>query len=126
MYNDRVLEAFAHPKNVGVIEDADGVGVVGNATCGDIMKITLKIADNKITDAKFQTYGCTAAIATSSTATEMVKGMTLEEALQVTNAKIAEYLEGLPPQKIHCSMLAEEAIHAAIADYRSKGEKSKA
>lgn len=120
MYNDKVLEAFAHPKNVGVIEDADGVGVVGNATCGDIMKITLKIKDNIITDAKFQTYGCTAAIATSSTATEMVKGMTLEQALQVTNAKIVEYLEGLPPQKIHCSMLAEEAIHAAIEDYRSR------
>lgn len=120
MYNDKVLEAFAHPKNVGVIENADGVGVVGNATCGDIMKITLKIEGDIITDAKFQTYGCTAAIATSTTATEMIKGMTLEQALQVTNAKIVEYLEGLPPQKIHCSMLAEEAIHAAIEDYRSK------
>lgn len=120
MYNQKVLDVFAHPKNVGVIEDADGVGMVGNPTCGDIMKITLKIENDVIVDAKFQTFGCTAAIATSSTATEMVKGMTLEQAEKLTNAQVVEYLEGLPPQKIHCSVLAEEAIKKAIEDYRAK------
>ncbi|MCM1042911.1 MAG: Fe-S cluster assembly scaffold protein NifU [Corallococcus sp.] len=120
MYNEKVLEAFAHPKNVGIIEHADGEGVVGNATCGDIMKITLKIENDIIVDAKFQTFGCTAAIATSSTATEMIKGMTLDDALKVTNAKVVEALEGLPPQKMHCSVLAEEAIKKAIEDYLSK------
>lgn len=124
MYNQKVLEVFAHPKNVGVIENADGEGMVGNPTCGDIMKITLKIDENEvITDAKFQTYGCTAAIATSSTATEMIKGKTVEEALKLTNAEVVEYLEGLPPQKIHCSVLAEEAIKKAIEDYKSKKNK---
>ena len=120
MYNEKVMQAFANPKNVGVIENADGEGMVGNAACGDIMKITIKVEDNVIVDAKFQTFGCTAAIATSSTATEMVKGMTLEQALQLTNAKVVEELEGLPPQKIHCSVLAEEAIKKAIEDYYSK------
>ena len=123
MYNEKVMEAFSHPKNVGEIENPDGFGKVGNATCGDIMQITLKIEDERIVDAKFKTFGCAAAIATSSTATEMVKGMTLDEALQLTNSKVVEELEGLPPQKIHCSVLAEEAIKAAIEDYRSKNNK---
>lgn len=120
MYNQKVLDAFANPQNVGVIENADGEGMVGNATCGDIMKITLKIENDVIVDAKFQTFGCAAAIATSSTATQMIIGLTVDEALQVTNAKVVEYLEGLPPQKIHCSVLAEEAIKKAIEDYRAK------
>ncbi|MEG1527766.1 MAG: iron-sulfur cluster assembly scaffold protein [Clostridia bacterium] len=125
MYNDKVLEVFAHPKNVGVIDNADAIGTVGNATCGDIMSISLKIDNDIITDAKFQTYGCTAAIATSSVATEMVKGMTLDQALDLKNASIVEYLEGLPPQKIHCSVLAEEAIKTAIAQYREKNSTAK-
>ena len=120
MYNQKVLDAFANPQNVGVIENPDGEGTVGNATCGDIMKITLRIENDVIVDAKFQTFGCAAAIATSSTATQMVIGMTVDEALQVTNAKVVEALEGLPPQKIHCSVLAEEAIKKAIEDYRAK------
>ena len=120
MYNDKVKEAFANPKNVGFIENADGVGKVGNAACGDIMEISLKIEDDRIVDAKFRTFGCAAAIATSSTATEMVKGMTLDEALNLTNAEVVEELEGLPPQKIHCSVLAEEAIKEAIKDYYNK------
>ena len=120
MYNEKVREAFANPKNVGFIEDADGVGKVGNATCGDIMEISLKIKDDVIVDAKFRTFGCAAAIATSSTATEMVKGMTIDEALKLTNSQVVKELEGLPPQKIHCSVLAEEAIKEAINDYRNK------
>ncbi|MCH5151146.1 MAG: Fe-S cluster assembly scaffold protein NifU [Clostridiales bacterium] len=120
MYNQKVLDAFANPKNVGEIENPDGEGTVGNATCGDIMKITLRIVDDKIVDAKFQTFGCAAAIATSSTATQMVIGMTVDEALKLTNARVVEELEGLPPQKIHCSVLAEEAIKKAIEDYRAK------
>ena len=120
MYNSKVMEAFANPQNVGVIENPSGEGTVGNASCGDIMKITLKIENDVIVDAKFQTFGCAAAIATSSTATQMVIGMTVEEALKVTNAKVVEELEGLPPQKIHCSVLAEEAIKKAIEDYRGK------
>ena len=120
MYNDKVKEAFANPKNVGFIEDADGVGKVGNAACGDIMEISLKIKNDVIVDAKFRTFGCAAAIATSSTATEMVKGMTIDQALNLKNSKVVEELEGLPPQKIHCSVLAEEAIKAAIEDYQRK------
>ena len=120
MYNQKVLDAFANPKNVGCIENADGEGTVGNATCGEIMKITLKIENDIIVDAKFQTFGCAAAIATSSTATQMVIGMTIDEALKLTNARVVEELEGLPPQKIHCSVLAEEAIKKAIEDYRAK------
>ena len=120
MYNQKVLDAFANPKNVGEIENPDGEGTVGNATCGDIMKITLRIVDDRIVDAKFQTFGCAAAIATSSTATQMVIGMTVDEALKLTNARVVEELEGLPPQKIHCSVLAEEAIKKAIEDYRAK------
>ncbi len=123
MYNDKVMQVFANPKNVGEIENPDGLGKVGNASCGDIMQITLRIEDGKITDAKFKTFGCAAAIATSSTACEMIKGMTIEEALKLTNKKVVEELEGLPPQKLHCSVLAEEAIKAAIDDYRSKNNK---
>ncbi len=120
MYNEKVMQAFSNPQNVGEIENPDGFGKVGNASCGDIMQITLRIENDVITDAKFKTFGCAAAIATSSTATEMVKGMTLDEALKLTNSQVVEELEGLPPQKIHCSVLAEEAIKAAIEDYRSK------
>ena len=120
MYNEKVMEAFRNPKNVGEIDCPDGVGRVGNASCGDIMEIQLKIENNIIVDAKFRTFGCAAAIATSSTATEMVKGMTVEEALKVTNKKVVECLGGLPSQKLHCSVLAEEAIKKAIEDYLSK------
>ena len=120
MYNEKVMEAFSNPHNVGEIENPDGFGKVGNAVCGDIMQITLRIKDNIITDAKFKTFGCAAAVATSSTATQMVIGMTIDEAYKLTNAKVVEVLEGLPPQKIHCSVLAEEAIKAAIDDYRAK------
>lgn len=120
MYNEKVIEVFRNPKNVGEIENADGVGTVGNASCGDIMQISLKIENDIIVDAKFKTFGCTAAIATSSTATEMVKGLTIEEALKVTNKKVVETLGGLPAQKLHCSVLAEEAIKKAIEDYLAK------
>ncbi len=120
MYNEKVMEAFKNPKNVGEVENYDGIGVVGNASCGDIMQITIKVENGIITDAKFKTFGCAAAVATSSTATDMVIGMTLEEALTLTNKKVVEVLEGLPPQKIHCSVLAEEAIKKAIEDYYSK------
>ena len=126
MYNEKVMEAFKNPKNVGEIENYDGLGKVGNASCGDIMQITLKIENDVIVDAKFKTFGCAAAIATSSTATDMIIGMTIEEALKITNKKVVEELEGLPPQKIHCSVLAEEAIKAAIEDYQNRkaGKKS--
>lgn len=120
MYSEKVMDAFKNPKNVGEIENADGVGTVGNASCGDIMQISLKIENDVIIDAKFKTFGCAAAIATSATATEMIKGMTIEEALKVTNKKVIEVLGGLPAQKIHCSVLAEEAIKKAIDDYKSK------
>lgn len=123
MYNEKVLDAFQNPKNVGEIENADGVGLVGNESCGDIMQIFLKIENDIIVDAKFKTFGCAAAIATSSTATEMVKGMTVKEALELTNKKVVETLGGLPAQKIHCSVLAEEAIKKAIEDYQSKKTK---
>ncbi len=119
-YNEKVIEVFSNPKNVGKIDNADGVGTVGNATCGDIMKIYLKIENNVIVDAKFQTFGCAAAIATSSTATEMIIGKTVDEAERLTNADVVENLGGLPAQKMHCSVLAEEAIREAIKDYRSK------
>lgn len=120
MYNEKVMQAFSNPQNVGEIENPDGFGKVGNAVCGDIMQITLRIKDDVIVDAKFKTFGCAAAVATSSTATQMVIGMTIDEAYKLTNAKVVEVLEGLPPQKIHCSVLAEEAIKAAIDDYKSK------
>ena len=118
MYSEKVLDHFANPRNVGEIQQADGVGTVGNAKCGDIMQIYLKVEDNIIKDVKFKTFGCGAAIATSSMATEMVKGKTIEEALQLTNKAVAEALDGLPGPKVHCSLLAEEAIHAAIEDYQ--------
>ena len=119
-YSDKVMEHYQNPRNVGEIEDADGVGVVGNPVCGDIMKITIRVRDGRIEDVKFKTFGCGAAIATSSMVTELVKGKTLEEALQVTNQDVAEALDGLPPVKMHCSLLAEEAIRAAIEDYRGR------
>ena len=120
MYNEKVMEAFQNPKNVGEVENYNGIGKVGNASCGDIMQITLRIENDVIVDAKFKTFGCAAAIATSSTATSMVIGMTVEEALKLTNKRVVEELEGLPPQKLHCSVLAEEAIKAAIEDYRNR------
>ena len=123
MYNAKVLETFAHPKNVGEIENASGVGTVGNASCGDIMQVFLKIEDDKIVDAKFKTFGCAAAIASSDTACEMIKGKSLEDALKIKNSDVVETLEGLPPQKIHCSVLAEEAIAEAIKYYRAKQAK---
>ena len=118
LYSEKVMDHFTHPRNVGIIENADGIGEVGNAKCGDIMKIYLKIEDNIIKDVKFETFGCGSAIASSSMATEMIKGKTIDEALQLTNKAVAEALDGLPPVKMHCSLLAEEAIHAAIEDYR--------
>ena len=120
MYTDKVMDHFSNPRNVGSIEQADGVGTVGNAKCGDIMQIYLKVEDNIIQDVKFKTFGCGAAIATSSMATEMVKGKSIEEALKITNKAVMEALDGLPPAKVHCSLLAEEAIHAAIEDYQKK------
>ena len=119
-YSEKVMDHFANPRNVGEIPDADGIGEVGNPTCGDIMKMYLKIKDGVITDVKFKTFGCGAAIATSSMATEMVKGKTIEEALKLTNKAVMEALDGLPPVKVHCSLLAEEAIHAALWDYAQK------
>lgn len=118
LYSDKVMDHFTNPRNVGEIPDADGVGEVGNAKCGDIMKMYLKIDENEIiTDVKFKTFGCGAAIATSSMATELIKGKPLSEALKLTNKAVVEALDGLPPVKIHCSVLAEEAIKSAIADY---------
>ncbi|MFR1519141.1 MAG: Fe-S cluster assembly scaffold protein NifU [Clostridia bacterium] len=120
LYSDKVMDHFSNPRNVGEIEDADGIGEVGNAKCGDIMKIYLKIDEDVITDVKFKTFGCGAAVATSSMATEMIKGKTVDEALQLTNRAVAEALDGLPPVKMHCSVLAEEAVRAAVADYKKK------
>lgn len=121
MYSEKVMDHFAHPRNVGEIENADAVGEVGNAVCGDIMKMYMKIDDNQvIEDVKFKTFGCGAAIATSSMATELIKGKTVDEALKLTNKAVIEALDGLPPQKIHCSVLAEEAVKAAIANYYDK------
>lgn len=120
MYSDKVMDHFTHPRNVGEIENPDGVGEVGNPVCGDIMKIYLRVEDNIIKDAKFKTFGCGAAIASSSMATELIKGKTVDEAWQLTNKAVAEALDGLPPVKMHCSVLAEEGIHKAINDYRVK------
>ena len=120
MYNEKVINEFRNPQNMGEMEDTNAVGTVGNATCGDIMKIYMKIEDNIIKDVSFQTFGCTAAIATSSIATSMIKGKTVDEALKLTNAEVVEKLGGLPPQKLHCSVLAEEAIKAAVNDYLKK------
>ena len=120
MYSEKVLDHFENPRNVGEIKDANAVGVVGNAKCGDIMKIYMDIDGDIIKDVKFKTFGCGAAIATSSMATEMVKGKTVKEALELTNKAVMEALDGLPPEKIHCSVLAEEAIHSAIEDYQKR------
>ena len=120
MYSEKVMDHFSNPRNVGEIENASGSGTVGNAKCGDIMKMDIQVENGVIVDVKFKTFGCGAAIATSSMATEMVKGKTIEEALTLTNKAVAEALDGLPPVKMHCSMLAEQAIHAAIEDYRAK------
>lgn len=120
LYSEKVMDHFRNPRNVGEIENADGVGEVGNATCGDIMKIYLKVEEGVISDVKFNTFGCGSAIATSSMATELIKGKSVEEALELTNKAVVEALDGLPPVKIHCSVLAEEAVKAAIKDYYDK------
>lgn len=120
LYSEKVMDHFMNPRNVGKMEDADGVGEVGNARCGDIMRMYIKVKDNIITDVKFNTFGCGSAIATSSMATEMIKGKTVEEALELSNKAVVEALDGLPPQKLHCSVLAEEAVMAAVIDYYEK------
>ncbi len=120
LYSEKVMDHFKNPRNVGVIEDADGIGEVGNAKCGDIMKIYLKIDNDIITDIKFETFGCGSAIASSSMATELIKGKPVKDALKLTNKAVAEALDGLPPHKMHCSVLAEEAISSAIKDYYDK------
>ncbi len=120
LYSKKVMEHFQHPRNVGEIKNPDGIGHVGNPICGDIMELYIKVKDNKIIDAKFKTFGCGAAIATSSIITEMVKGKTIEEALRISNRAVAEALDGLPPIKMHCSVLGEDALKAAIKDYLAK------
>lgn len=121
MYSEKVMDHFQNPRNVGEIENASGVGTVGNAKCGDIMRMYIDVDDNGIiTECKFKTFGCGAAVATSSMATELVKGKTIQEALKITNKAVMEALDGLPPVKVHCSLLAEEAIHAALWDYAEK------
>jgi nitrogen fixation NifU-like protein len=120
LYSEKVMDHFQNPRNVGKMEDADGVGEVGNAKCGDIMKMYIKVKDDIITDVKFNTFGCGSAIATSSMATEMIKGKSIDEALELSNKAVVEALDGLPTNKIHCSVLAEEAVKAAIEDYRSR------
>ena len=124
LYSDKVMDHFLKPRNLGVIEDAEGIGEVGNAKCGDIMKMYLKIDDDVITDVKFETFGCASAIASSSMATELIKGASVEDAMQLTNKAVAEALDGLPAYKMHCSVLAEEAIQAALEDYRQKKEQA--
>ncbi len=123
MYSEKVMDHFSNPRNVGEILNADGIGEVGNAHCGDIMKIYLKVKNDVILDVKFKTFGCGAAVATSSMATELIKGKTINEALEVTNKAVVEALDGLPPVKLHCSVLAEEAIKAAIEDYKKNHKK---
>ena len=120
LYNEKVMDHFRNPRNVGVIEDADGIGEVGNAKCGDIMKMYLKIEDEVIKDVKFETFGCGSAIASSSMATEMIKGQPVSEAMKLTNKAVAEALDGLPDYKMHCSVLAEEAIKSALVDYEKR------
>ncbi len=120
LYSEKVMDHFMNPRNVGEIEDADGIGEVGNAKCGDIMKIYLKIDDNVITDVKFKTFGCGSAIASSSMATELIKGKSVDEALELTNKAVTEALDGLPAHKLHCSVLAEEAIKSALEDFYKK------
>ena len=117
LYSDKVMDHFQNPRNVGKLEDADGIGEVGNAKCGDIMRMYIKVEDGVITDCKFTTFGCGSAIATSSMATELIKGKSVKEALELSNQAVVEALDGLPPQKIHCSVLAEEAVRAAVQDY---------
>lgn len=127
MYSEKVMEHFRNPRNVGEIENPDGIGEVGNPVCGDMMKITIKVEDDRIADIKFQTLGCGAAIATSSMVTEMAMGKTLDEAMAISKQAVAEALDGLPPAKMHCSVLAADGLHAAIEDYRKKRkEESKA
>lgn len=123
LYSDKVMEHFINPRNVGVIEDADGIGEAGNAKCGDIMKMYLKIEDDIIKDVKFETFGCASAIASSSMATELIKGKPVSEAMTLTNKAVAEALDGLPAYKMHCSVLAEEAIQKALDDYNEKHKK---
>ena len=125
LYSDKVMEHFKNPRNVGEIENADGIGHVGNPVCGDIMELYIKVKDNTIVDAKFKTFGCGAAIATSSMVTEMVKGKSIDEALEISNRAVAEALDGLPPIKMHCSVLAEEALKSAIEDYLAKNGRRK-
>ena len=120
LYSDKVMDQFQNPRNVGKMDDADGIGEVGNAKCGDIMRMYIKVEDGVITDCKFNTFGCGSAIATSSMATELIKGKPVEEALELSNQAVVEALDGLPPQKIHCSVLAEEAVRAAVKDYYDK------
>ena len=120
LYSDKVMDHFQNPRNVGKLDDADGIGEVGNAKCGDIMRMYIKVKDGVITDCKFNTFGCGSAIATSSMATELIKGKPLSEALELSNQAVVEALDGLPPQKIHCSVLAEEAVRAAVKDYYEK------
>lgn len=122
MYSEKVMDHFSNPRNVGELADANGIGTVGSAACGDIMKMYIRVENDVIQDVRFKTFGCGAAIATSSMATEMVRGKSLEEALKITNKVVMEALDGLPPQKVHCSVLAEEAIQAAIEDYRRKAD----
>lgn len=122
-YSDKVVDHYENPRNVGIIENADGIGTVGNPACGDVMKLSIRIKDDVITAAKFKTFGCGAAIATSSILTEMVVGKTVEEALTISNKAVAEALDGLPPVKLHCSVLAEDALKAAIENYRDKQAK---
>lgn len=122
MYSEKVMDHFMHPRNMGEIENADGVGEVGNAKCGDIMKMYLKIDDNIITDVKFKTFGCGSAIASSSMSTELIKGKSIQEAMELTNKAVASALDGLPPVKMHCSVLAEQAIKSALLDYSKKND----
>ncbi|NPV27660.1 MAG: Fe-S cluster assembly scaffold protein NifU [Firmicutes bacterium] len=124
MYSEKVMDHFINPRNVGEVSDANGIGEVGNAVCGDIMRISIKVEEGKIVDVKFRTFGCAAAIATSSMVTELVKGKSLEEAMSISNRAVAAALDGLPPQKMHCSNLAADALHKAIADYHAKGKAS--
>ncbi len=126
LYSEKVMDHFLHPRNVGVIEDANAIGEVGNAKCGDIMKMYLKIEDDIIRDVKFETFGCGSAIASSSMATEMIKGKPLSEAMKLTNQAVTEALDGLPAHKLHCSVLAEEAIQSALEDYRKRQEQEAA
>lgn len=125
LYSEKVMEHFKNPRNVGEMENPDGIGHVGNPVCGDIMELYIKVSDGTITDAKFKTFGCGAAIASSSMVTEMLKGKNIEEALSISNQVVAEALDGLPPAKMHCSVLAEEALKSAIEDYLSKSKKKK-